>query len=175
MCRKWPELPSSCLLTTDSGRNRVFTGCYFFACLVFSPHDMNVFVTNFFSVVTVHIIVHVLHVVPYIFCRFQVDMLKMSHIKFHISCSFLKLNVNHARYSVYYCWIGMAQMSRKCPEHPNSFLLRADSGRNRVLTSCYFFACLVFSPHDMNVFVTNLTVDHVVTHVQGFFSGILII
>ena len=37
MNRKCPEYPSSCLLTTDSGKNKVLTGCYFFACLVFSP------------------------------------------------------------------------------------------------------------------------------------------
>ena len=47
--------------------------------------------------------------------------------------------------------------------------------RNKLPTGCYFFACLVVSPHDMNVFVTDLTVDNVVTHVQGFSSGILII
>ena len=29
----------------------------------------------------------------------------------------------------------------------------------------------VFSPHDMNVFVTALTADNVVTHMQGFSSG----
>ena len=37
-----------------------------------------------------------------------------------------------------------------------------------------FFACWVFFPHDMNVFVTYFTVDNVVTHMQGFSSGILI-
>ena len=29
----------------------------------------------------------------------------------------------------------------------------------------------VFSPIDMNVFVTDLTADNVVTHMQGFSSG----
>ena len=28
-------------------RNKLPTGCYFFACLVFSPHDMNVFCDRF--------------------------------------------------------------------------------------------------------------------------------
>ena len=43
--------------------------------------------------------------------------------------------------------------------------------RNKLPTGCYFFACLVFSPCDMNVFVTDLTADNVVTHMQGFSSG----
>ena len=43
--------------------------------------------------------------------------------------------------------------------------------RNKLPTGCYFFAYLVFSPHDMNVFVTDLTADNVVTHIQGFSSG----
>ena len=47
--------------------------------------------------------------------------------------------------------------------------------RNKLPTGCYFFACLVFSPHDMNVFVTDLTADNVVTHMQGFSSRILMI
>ena len=29
--------------------------------------------------------------------------------------------------------------------------------RNKLPTGCYFFACLVFSGHDMNVFVADLT------------------
>ena len=66
-------------------------------------------------------------------------------------------------------------MYRKCPEHPSSSFLTTDSGRTEVLTGCYFFACLVFFPHDMNVLVTDFTVDNVVSHVQGFSSGILII
>ena len=36
--------------------------------------------------------------------------------------------------------------------------------RNKLPTGCYFFACLVFSPHDMNVFVTDLTANNVVNH-----------
>ena len=47
--------------------------------------------------------------------------------------------------------------------------------RNKLPTGCYFFACLVFSPHDINVFVTDLTANNVVTHMQGFSSGILMI
>ena len=47
--------------------------------------------------------------------------------------------------------------------------------RNKRPIGCYFFSFLVFSPHDMNVFVTDLTVEYVVTHVQGFSSGILMI
>ena len=35
--------------------------------------------------------------------------------------------------------------------------------RNKLPTGCYFFACLVFSPYDMNVFVTDLTANNVVT------------
>ena len=41
---------------------------------------------------------------------------------------------------------------------------------NKLPTGCYFFACLVFSPHDMNVFVTDLTVEYAMTRVQGFSS-----
>ena len=47
--------------------------------------------------------------------------------------------------------------------------------RNKLVTGCYFFACLVFSPHDMNVFVTDLTASNVLTHMQGFSSGTLMI
>ena len=47
--------------------------------------------------------------------------------------------------------------------------------RNKLPTGCFFIFFLVFSCHDMNVFVTDLTVEYVVTHVQGFLSGILII
>ena len=36
-----------------------------------------------------------------------------------------------------------------------------------------FLSFVVFSPHDMNVFVTDLTVEYVVTHMQGFSSRIL--
>ena len=65
---------------------------------------------------------------------------------------------------------------RKCPHHPSSIcFLTTAAERNRVSTGCYFFACLVFSPHDMNVFLTDFIVENIVTHVQGFSSGILII
>ena len=47
--------------------------------------------------------------------------------------------------------------------------------RNKLPTGCYFFSFLVFSPHDINVFVKYLTVEYVVTHVQRFSSGILMI
>ena len=73
------------------------------------------------------------------------------------------------------CWIAMAQNVRECPDHPSSCLFTTAGERIKLFTGCYFFACLVFLPHDMNVFVTDFTVDHVVTHVQGFSSGILII
>ena len=75
------------------------------------------------------------------------------------------------------CAVGLEwdKMCRKCPEYPSSSFLTTDSGRNNVLTGCYFFACLVFSPHDMNVFVIDLTVDSAVIHVQRISSGIFII
>ena len=75
------------------------------------------------------------------------------------------------------CAVGLQwhKMCRKCPEHPSSFLLTTAAEKNKVYTVCYFFACLVFSAHDMNVFVTDFTVDYVVTHVQGFSSGFLTI
>ena len=67
------------------------------------------------------------------------------------------------------------KMYRKWPQHPSSSLLTTAAERSKVSTGCYFFACLVFSPHDMNVFVTDLTAENVVTHMQGFSSGILMI
>ena len=75
------------------------------------------------------------------------------------------------------CAVGLQwhKMYRKCPDHPSSSLLTTAGERIKLFTGCYFFACLVFSAHDMNVFVTDFTVDHVVTHVQEFSSGILII
>ena len=65
------------------------------------------------------------------------------------------------------------KMYRKCPLHPSSSLLTTAAEEKQ--TGCYFFSFLVFSPHDMNVFVTDLTVEYVVTHVQGFSNGILMI
>ena len=75
------------------------------------------------------------------------------------------------------CAVGLqwCKINRKCPEHLSSSLLTTAAERNKLYTGCYFFACLVFSPHDMNVFMTDLTVEYVVTHVQGFLSEILII
>ena len=67
------------------------------------------------------------------------------------------------------------KMYRKCPEHPSSRLLTTATERNKLPTGCYFFSPLLFSPHDMNVFVTDLTSDNVVTNVQRFSSGFLII
>ena len=45
---------SSTFLTTDVERNKLPTGFYFFACLIFSPQSMNAFVTDFIvdSIVT---------------------------------------------------------------------------------------------------------------------------
>ena len=59
--------------------------------------------------------------------------------------------------------------------HSSSCFLTTAAERNKLPTGRYFFAYLVFSPHDMNVFVTNFTVEYTMTHVQGFSSGILII
>ena len=75
------------------------------------------------------------------------------------------------------CAVGLKwhKMNRKWPQHPSSSLLTTAAERSKVSTGCYFFACLVFSPHDMNVFVTDLTVEYAMIHVQGFSSGILII
>ena len=67
------------------------------------------------------------------------------------------------------------KMYRKCPQHPSSSFLTTAAERNKLPTGSFLFACLVFSPHDMNVFVTDLTADNVVTHMQGFSSGILMI
>ena len=75
------------------------------------------------------------------------------------------------------CAVGLQwyKMNRKCPEHPSSSLLTTAAERNKVSTGCYFFACLVFSPHDVNVFVTDFILDNAVTYMQGFSSGILMI
>ena len=75
------------------------------------------------------------------------------------------------------CAVGLQwhKTYRKCPQHPSSSLLTTAAERIKLSTGCYFFVFLVFSPHDMNVFVTDFTVDYVVTHVQGFSSGILTI
>ena len=75
------------------------------------------------------------------------------------------------------CAVGLQwhKMNRKWPQHPSICLLTTAADRSKVSTGCYLSTCLVFSPHDMNVFVTDLTVEYTMTHVQGFSSGILII
>ena len=75
------------------------------------------------------------------------------------------------------CAVGLQwhKMNRKLPEHPSSSLPITAAERSKVSTGYYLFACLVFSPHDINVFVTDLTVEYAMTHVQRFSSGILII
>ena len=40
---------------------------------------------------------------------------------------------------------------------------------------CAILVIMSFQPHNMNIFVTDFTLDNVVTHVQGFLSGILMI
>ena len=73
------------------------------------------------------------------------------------------------------CTVGLQwhKMNSKCPQAAacSQQLLR----RNILPTGSFFFACSVFSPDDMNAFVTDLIVDNIVTHMQGFSSGILII
>ena len=66
-------------------------------------------------------------------------------------------------------WTGNALSipAAACSQH----LLR----RNKLPTGCLLFSFLVFSSHDMNVFVIDLTVDNAATHVQGFSTGILMI
>ena len=95
-------------------------------------------------------------------------------MKCHIWCSSLCLHMNNAHYTVCW-WIAMAQNEKEMPLHPSSTLLRTAAEGHRVSTACYLFSFLVFSLHDMNVFLTNFTVDNVVSHMQGFSSGILII
>ena len=75
------------------------------------------------------------------------------------------------------CTVGLQwhKMNRKCPEHASSSFLTTAVEEKQTSHRLLFLFFLVISPHDMNVFVTDLTVDSVVTHVQGFSSGILII
>ena len=69
--------------------------------------------------------------------------------------------------------------STKCTENALSIPAVACSQqllrRNKLPTGCYFFVCLVFSPHDMNVFVTDLTANTIMTHMKRFSSSILMI
>ena len=55
------------------------------------------------------------------------------------------------------CAVGLQwhKMNRKCPDQPSSSLLTTAAEGNKLPTGCYFFACLVFSPHDMKLFVTD--------------------
>ena len=66
------------------------------------------------------------------------------------------------------CAVGLQwhEMNRKWPQHPSSSLLTTAAEQSKVSTGCYLFACFVFSPNDMNVFVTDLTGEYVMTHVQ---------
>ena len=67
------------------------------------------------------------------------------------------------------------KMNRKYPDHPSSSLLTTAVEEKQTSHRLPLFSFLVFSPHNMNVFVTDLIVDNVATHVQRFSSGILII
>ena len=67
------------------------------------------------------------------------------------------------------------KMYRKWPEHLSSTLLTTAVEEKQTSHRLLFLFFLVFSGHDMNVFVTDLPVGNVVTHVQGFSSEILII
>ena len=66
-------------------------------------------------------------------------------------------------------------MNRKYPEHPSSSLFTTAVEEKKTFQRLLFLFFLVFIGHDMNVFVTDLTLEYVVTHMQGFSSGILII
>ena len=74
------------------------------------------------------------------------------------------------------CVVAMPQnIYREYPDHPISCLLTTATERNKLSTGCYFFACVVFSPLNMNVFVRGFIVGNVATHMQGFSSDILMI
>ena len=66
-------------------------------------------------------------------------------------------------------------MNRKYPEYPSSRLLTTAVEEKQTSHRLPLFSFLVFSPHDMNVFVTDFIVENLATHVQGFSSGILMI
>ena len=68
----------------------------------------------------------------------------------------------------------MAQNEQEMPSASQQQLTTAVEEKQTSHRLLFIFF-LVFSGHDMNVFVTDLTVEYVVTHVQGFSSGILII
>ena len=116
-------------------------------------------------------------------CRFQVVLLNMCEftvisptICFRWSATFHKV-LSSCTWTIHVrlCAVQLQfhKMHRKCPDHPGSCLLTTAAERIKLYTGCYFFACSVFSLHDMNVFVTDFTIDHVVTHVQEFSSGFL--
>ena len=69
----------------------------------------------------------------------------------------------------------MAQNEQEIPEYPSSRLLTTAVDRNKVPTACYFFACVLFSPQAIDAVVTDLIVDNIVTHMEGFSRGILVI
>ena len=69
----------------------------------------------------------------------------------------------------------MAQNEQEMPEHPSSSLLTTAVEEKQTSHRLLFIFFLVFSGHDMNVLVTDLTVEYVLTHMQGFSNGILII
>ena len=220
MSQKWTgnalSIPAVACSQQLLRRNRVSTGCYFFACLVFSPLHMNVFVTDcIIDNVVTHMqgfssrILIILFVRNCVKCegiwinmqliymvnvqyfvqdlhRFQIGFLKMSQFTvISPTIWFILWNATfHAvlcsctsTVHVGLCAVGLQwhKMNRKCPDQPSSSLLTTAAERNKLPTGCYFFSFFVFSGHDMNLFVTDLTVDNVVTHVQGFSSGILII
>ena len=72
-------------------------------------------------------------------------------------------------------WIAMAQNEQEMPWPTQQQLAHNSCWGRHSFHRLLFLFFLVFSPHDMNVFVTDLIVDNVVTQVQGFSSGILII
>ena len=82
--------------------------------------------------------------------------------------------MNHARYTVW-CRIAMAQNQQEMPSASQQQLAYNSCWGETNFPQVAFFFFLVFSGHDINVFMTDLTVEYVVTHVQGFSSGILII
>ena len=62
----------------------------------------------------------------------------------------------------------MINVCRKCPKQPSSTLLTTAAEISKVSKGCFLFAYYVFSPHDMNVFMTDFITDIVATHVQDF-------
>ena len=95
-------------------------------------------------------------------------------MKNHILCSSLCLHVNRACNTVY-CSIAMAKNVQEKPWPSQQQLAHNSCWGRHSFHRLLFLFFLVFSGHDMNVFVTDLTVGNVVTHMQGFSSGILII